>query len=92
MEESMVRKSLIIDPKDTVAVLLEPAFKGDTIRTPEGEVTLQDDIDFAHKVALINFTQHQPVYKYGVEIGYVAYAVSKGTWIHSHNMRCDRGR
>jgi len=88
----MVRRFLIIDPKDTVAVLLEPASKGDVIQTPAGEIALLEDVEFAHKVALADFAEKQPVYKYGAEIGYMAYAVPKGTWIHSHNMRCDRGR
>ena len=88
----MAKRFLIIDPKDTVAVLLEPAAKGDTIQTPGGEITLLDDIEFAHKVALVDFTPKQPVYKYGTEIGYMEHAVPKGAWIHVHNMRCDRGR
>jgi hypothetical protein len=92
MEAGMVRKFLIIDPKDSVAVLLEPAAKGDVIQTPDGEITLLEDIEFAHKVALADCAAKQPIYKYGVEIGYMAHAVPKGTWIHSHNMRCDRGR
>ena len=88
----MLRRSLIIDPKDTVAVLLENARKGDTVETPGGIVTLLDDIEFAHKAAIVDHAPKQPVYKYGHEIGYVENAVPRGTWIHSHNMRCDRGR
>ncbi|MCL1992432.1 MAG: UxaA family hydrolase [Spirochaetes bacterium] len=88
----MVRRSLIIDPKDTVAVLLESAQKGDTIQTPAGTVTLVDDIEFAHKAAIVDHAPKQPVYKYGHEIGYTENPVAKGTWIHSHNLRCDRGR
>ncbi|GHV50724.1 hypothetical protein FACS1894168_2220 [Deltaproteobacteria bacterium] len=88
----MRRRILIIDPKDTVAVLLEPAMKGDTVQTPNGEIALLDDVEFAHKVAIVDFAPKQPVYKYGAEIGYMADAAPKGTWIHSHNMRCDRGR
>ena len=88
----MLRRSLIIDPKDTVAVLLEDAQKGDTVETPAGTITLLDDIEFAHKAAIVDHDSRQPVYKYGQEIGYVENAVKRGTWIHSHNMRCDRGR
>jgi len=88
----MRRRSLIIDPKDTVAVLLENAQKGDTLETPVGIITLLDDIEFAHKAAIVEHAAKQPVYKYGHEIGYVENAVPKGSWIHSHNMRCDRGR
>ena len=93
----MVRRSLIIDPKDTVAVLLENAQKGDTIEIPAGKnpaeiITLLDNIEFAHKAAIVDHAPKQPVYKYGHEIGYTENAVPKGTWIHSHNLRCDRGR
>jgi hypothetical protein len=83
---------LIIDPKDTVAVLLENAQKGDVVRTPGGEITLLEDVEFAHKVAIIDHGQKQPVFKYGYEIGYMERAAPKGAWIHNHNMRCDRGR
>jgi hypothetical protein len=88
----MLRRSLIIDPKDTVAVLLENAQKGDTVETPEGTIILLDDIEFAHKTAIVDHSPRQPVYKYGHEIGYTENAVPKGSWIHNHNMRCDRGR
>ena len=88
----MLRRCLVVDPKDTVAVLLENAYKGDTVQVPDGEITLLQDIEFAHKVAIIDYEARQPVYKYGHEIGYMAEATPKGTWIHNHNMLCDRGR
>ena len=89
----MLRRSLVIDPKDTVAVLLENAQKGDRVQTPGGdEITILQDIEFTHKVAIIEHAKRQPVYKYGHEIGYMGEATPKGTWIHNHNMHCDRGR
>jgi hypothetical protein len=84
-------KSLIIEPNDTVAIVLENARKGDTILTPRGEIALLDDIEFAHKVAIVNHAAGAPVYKYGHEIGYMENSAPKGTWIHIHNMKCDRG-
>jgi hypothetical protein len=88
----MLKRSLIIETKDTVAVLLENAKKGDTIETPGGTITLLDDIEFAHKAAIVDHIPKQPVYKYGYEIGYTENTIPKGSWIHNHNMRCDRGR
>ncbi len=84
-------RSLIIEPGDTVAVVLENAKKGDTIQTPGGEIALLEDVEFAHKVAIVDYAAGDRVYKYGHEIGYMEKATPKGTWIHSHNMRCDRG-
>ncbi|MCL2093398.1 MAG: UxaA family hydrolase [Treponema sp.] len=88
----MTRRSLIIEPQDTVAVLLEDAFKGDSIEGPGGTITLLDDIEFAHKAALVDHGAREPVIKYGHEIGYALDAIKRGTWIHNHNMGCDRGR
>jgi hypothetical protein len=87
----MLIRSLIIEPNDTVAVVLENARKGDTIQTPGGEITLLEDIEFAHKVAIVSHAAGAPVYKYGHEIGCMENAAPQGTWIHSHNMKCDRG-
>ncbi len=88
----MLRKSLIMDPHDTVAVVLENANKGDSIQTPQGEIILLEDVEFAHKVAIVDFAPKDPVYKYGHEIGYMENATPRGMWIHNHNMKCDRGK
>lgn len=89
----MLKRSLMIDPvKDDVACLLEPALKGDCIQTPRGEITLLEDVEFAHKVNVVDLVKGQPVHKYGVEIGYMLTDAPRGTWIHHHNMGCDRGK
>ena len=87
----MLRKSLVVNPKDSVAMVLENAYQGDTIQTSRGEITLLEDVEFAHKVAIVNIEEKQPVYKYGEEIGFAKTVIPKGTWIHGHNMGCDRG-
>ena len=89
----MQRKSLMIKPGDLVACVLEDAQKGDTIVTAAGEtVVLLEDIEFAHKVCIKDLAKNEPVIKYGEEIGYMLTDVKKGTWIHNHNMGCDRGK
>ena len=88
----MLRKSLVINPADTVAMVLEDAHKGDTIQTPQGQtITLLDDVEFAHKVSIVPMKQGDPVINYGEEIGYMLVDAPAGTWIHNHNMGCDRG-
>lgn len=88
----MLRKNLMVRPQDTVAVLLENASKGDWIETPRGTVVLRDDVEFAHKVCLEDLKAGQAVYKYGREIGRMKTDALRGSWIHSHNMGCERGR
>ena len=57
----MLRKSLVINPADTVAMVLEDAKKGDTIQTPQGQtITLLDDVEFAHKVSIVDRKRATP--------------------------------
>lgn len=88
----MLRKSLIIHPSDNVAVILEDGHKGDTIHTPDGTVTLLEDIEFAHKILLCDAKQGDPIIKYGAQIGYLLRDEQRGAWISSHNLGCDRGK
>lgn len=87
----MKRKSLIVNERDNVAMLLEDAQKGDCIETPLGLIKLLEDVEFAHKVLLTDLKKDAPVVKYGEEIGRVKADTPKGTWIHNHNMGCERG-
>ena len=88
----MERRCLMVDPRDTVVMVLEDARKGDTLQTPMGEVTLLEDVEFAHKVSCRPMKKGEPVIKYGEEIGYMLADAPAGTWVHMHNMGCDRGR
>lgn len=88
----MLRKSLMVNPADSVVMLLENGYKGDHVLTPTGSITLMEDIEFAHKVAIVDLAENEPVIKYGEAIGYMKEPVKKGTWIHNHNMGCKRGK
>ena len=88
----MLRRSLMINPADSVVMLLEDAQKGDTVQTIRGEITLLEDIEFAHKVSIVDLKKDEPVIKYGEEIGFMLEAAPAGTWIHNHNMGCERGK
>lgn len=89
----MLRKSLMIHPADSVVCVLEDAKKGDIVRTPAGhEITLTEDVEFAHKVCIRDLKVGDPVLKYGEEIGFMLSDAPAGSWIHRHNMGCDRGK
>ena len=88
----MLRKSMMVHPRDCVAMLLEDGKKGDFIETPLGSISLLEDIEFAHKVCLVPLSKGAPVIKYGEEIGYTLRDVSPGEWLHTHNVGCDRGK
>jgi len=89
----MLRRSIMINPADVVVCVLEDAQKGDTVKPPDGEeVILLEDVEFAHKVSIKDLKMGDPVIKYGEAIGYMRVDAPKGTWIHNHNMGCDRGK
>ena len=88
----MLRRSLMINPADSVVMLLEDAQKGDTVQTIKGEITLLEDIEFAHKVSIVALEKDEPVIKYGEEIGFMLESAPAGTWIHNHIMGCERGK
>ena len=88
----MRRRSLIINPKDNVAVLLEKADARDSIEVNGTEIALTQAIEFGHKAAIQDMKTEDPVYKYGEEIGYMLESLPKGGWIHNHNMGCRRGK
>ena len=88
----MLRRSMMIFPEDSVAMVLEDARKGDVIETPRGRVELLEDVEFAHKVNVVPLKKGDPVIKYREEIGYMLTDAPVGTWIHNHNMGCDRGK
>ena len=83
---------LILNPEDTVAVLLEKGSRGDIVVAGEEQIVLLEDIEFAHKVLIRDSAQNDPVIKYGVAIGYMLADTPRGSWIHGHNMGCDRGK
>ena len=68
----MLRRSMMIFPEDSVAML--------------------QDVEFAHKVNVVPLKKGDKVIKYREEIGYMLEDAPVGTWIHNHNMGCDRGK
>ena len=88
----MERRLLVMNSKDNVGVLLEQATAGDTCSYKGDSIEMTADIEFAHKVALMDIPATGRVIKYGHEIGYAEKEIHKGEWVHTHNMGCRRGK
>ncbi|WP_088227603.1 UxaA family hydrolase [Desulfosporosinus sp. FKB] len=91
-----MHKALRIDPRDNVAVVLTELKKGEEvlINTETGSIQLTalSDIPFGHKIAMSSLASHDPIIKYGEEIGKAKSTVEPGEWIHLQNLYCERGR
>lgn len=66
-----MKDSIKINREDNVEVLLSPA----------------GDIPAGHKRALSDIPKGSPVIKYGNPIGYAKENISKGDWVHVHNVK-----
>lgn len=78
----MVKKTIIINPIDNVAVALADLAKGEVY---EG-VTLIEDVKKGHKFALRPIKNGENVIKYGVPIAHATRDIAVGEWVHTHDV------
>ena len=86
--------AMIIDPKDDVAVAIEPIHSGDQVEyliegRSEALIAAQD-IPIYHKIAVRDIPEGNPVTKYGEHIGLAAGLIRKGEHVHVHNVTSHR--
>ena len=55
-------------------------------------VTLQNDIPFGHKIALVDIAQGDEVLKYAEVIGVASQPITAGEHVHVHNVESIRAR
>ena len=82
----MAGKLIRINPRDNVAVALEPLFKGDVVTVDGDTFTLFSDIPGGHKVALSDIKKEEKVIKYGYPIGAAKEDIVKGQHVHAFNI------
>lgn len=82
------KKFIKIHPLDNVAIALRDLSQGFLCLLDDGEeITLKEDIKRGHKIAIQCISTKETIKKYGFSIGYATNEISKGSWIHSHNMK-----
>ena len=84
--ERATAKTLHLDPRDDVAVALEPLQPGAQIAANGGMIAVRGEIPYGHKVALRDMAAGETVRKFGWPIGRLTAAVSAGEHVHSHNL------
>lgn len=86
----------VVQADDNVGTLIRDAENGETLEIPiEGEileVTLNENIEFGHKVALTDIEEGETITKYGLSIGYASKTIDAGDWVHVHNVESNYGR
>lgn len=78
---------MIINTSDNVAIALEEIAEGATALLPNGEnIRAFTSIHFSHKIALRDISAGEDIVKYGEVIGQATQNISKGAWVHTHNL------
>ena len=86
--------ALLVEPNDSVVVVLEPIKTGDkvTYRSGDSEKTVVaiNDVPIYHKIAVHDIKNGDPVYKYGEKIGVAFKNIKIGEHAHVHNFDSER--
>lgn len=81
-EMSPLPKTLVLNPKDNVAVALSVIDQGQ--QTAEGVIASQR-VPKGHKIAIRPIGEGAPVVKFGQIIGFAKMEINPGDWVHEHN-------
>lgn len=79
-------RALQVDAKDNVAVMIQPCEAKDQIQVGDMLVEAAEPITMGHKIALCDIPAGGMVIKYGVPIGKASCPISKGSFVHCHNV------
>lgn len=87
-----MKKYIIINPRDIVAVALQELPEGLEIRTEEGpSFALREAIPRGHKFSLRTIEAGEPVIKYGMPIALAKEKIEQGRHVHTHNIKTGLG-
>lgn len=78
---------VIMDSRDNIAVVMASSLpKGKTVAVNGVSLTAQNDIPFAHKVALRPISKGERIVKYGEPVGIATADIAAGEHVHVHNV------
>ena len=87
-----MKRAMLINPKDNTATALEDIAAGDRVNLTsksgqnEGEIIARQAVPLGHKVAFTSIDKGDKVLKYGEIIGLAMQPISKGDYVHVHNV------
>ena len=93
-----LKLALKVDDLDNVATILANGITDGTqveVRDKKGNsevITVHGDVPYGHKIALRDIAPGEHIMKYGECIGAASHPISKGDYVHVHNLDALRGR
>ena len=93
-----LKLALKVDDLDNVATIFANGITDGTeveVRDKKGNseiITVHGDVPYGHKIALRDIAPGEHIMKYGECIGAASHPISKGDYVHVHNLNALRGR
>lgn len=86
-----MKRAMRINPDDNTATALNDIDAGENISLvsksgPVGEMTAKQAAPFGHKLAVVDIKKGDKILKYGEVIGLATQQISKGDYVHTHNV------
>lgn len=82
-----MKEFIKINEYDNVIIALRDYKKDEVIDLEDKKITLLEDINRGHKIAIKNINKEDNVIKYGLPIGYALEDIKVGSWVHTHNTK-----
>jgi altronate hydrolase len=85
-----MRKVLILDARDNIAVCLADLADGDVVQQDDITITVKNKIPRGHKIATREIAKNDGIIKYGERMGHAVAPIAIGEHVHVHNILGDR--
>jgi altronate hydrolase len=85
-----MRKVLILDTRDNIAVCLVDLNEGDVVEQDDFSITALNRIPRGHKIASRPIEKNEGIIKYGERMGHAVAPIARGEHVHTHNILGDR--
>ena len=82
-----MKEFIKINECDNVIIALRDYKKDEVIDLEDEKITLLEDINRGHKIAIKNINKVENIVKYGLPIGYALEDIKVGNWVHTHNTK-----
>ena len=82
-----MKEFIKINECDNVIIALRDYKKDEVIDLEDEKITLLEDINRGHKIAIKNINKGENIVKYGLPIGYALEDIKIGNWVHTHNTK-----
>ena len=85
-----MRKLLVLDSRDNIAVCLADLSAGEVIEQDGISIKVLSNIPRGHKIASHPIAKDDGIIKYGERMGQATTSISVGAHVHTHNVLGDR--